>query len=47
MISGDRQEDVRGFHRNLEFVKIIVLKDFRMIERAFDHRLGARLAVFF
>jgi len=33
--------------RYLEFVKVIILQDLDVIHAAFDHRVGARLTVFF
>jgi hypothetical protein len=46
-IGGDREEDVAGFDRDLIFVEIMVLQQLDMVERAFDERLGAGLAIFF
>ena len=46
-IGGDGEEDVRRFHRDLEFVKVAVLQQLDMVERRFDQRLGAGLAIFF
>ena len=45
LIRRDGEEDVGGFHADLEFVEIVVLQDARVVERAFDHRLGTRFAV--
>ena len=47
LIGGGGEEHVRGFAADLELVKIVVLQDFDMIEPAFHHRIGARLAVLF
>jgi len=47
LIGGDRQEGVGRLHRNLELVKIQILKDAGVVQRAFNHRIGAGLAVFF
>ena len=46
LIGGDGEEHVGGFHRDLVFAKAMVLEDADMVERAFDQRLGARLAIF-
>jgi hypothetical protein len=46
LIGGDREEHVGGLAGYLEFEEVVVLEDARMGERAFDHRLRARLAVF-
>jgi len=46
LIGGHGQEDVGRLHADLEVVEIVILQDARMVERAFDHRLGAGLAVF-
>ena len=47
MIGGDREEHVARLHRDLIFVEVVVLEQLDMIERAFDQRLGAGLAIFF
>src|SRR3990167_2750595 len=46
-VGSDREEYVRGLHRHFVFVKIVVLQQLDMIERAFDEGLGAGLAVLF
>ena len=46
LIGGDREEDVGRLHADLEFAEVVVFEDARVVERALDHRLGARLAVF-
>ena len=46
LIGGDREEDVGRLHADLEFVEVVVLQDACVVERAFDHRLRAGLAVF-
>ena len=45
LVGRHREEDVGRLHADLELVEIVVLQDARMVERRFDHRLGARLAV--
>ena len=47
MIGRDGEEHVAGLHRHLVFVEIVVLQQLDVIERAFDQRVGAGLAVFF
>ena len=47
LIGGDGEEHVGRLHRHLVFVEIVVLQQLDMVERAFDQRLGAGLAVFF
>ena len=46
-IGRNRQKDVRRLHRNLIFVEIMILKQLDMVQRAFNQRLGAWLAIFF
>ena len=46
-IGSDREEDVGGLHRDLIFVEIAILQQLDMVERRFDQRLRARLAIFF
>ena len=46
LIGSRREEDIGGFHRDLEFVEVIVLQDLDVIHPALDHRIRARLAVF-
>ena len=46
-IGGDREEHVACLHRDLIFVEILVLQQLDMVERAFDQRFGAGLAIFF
>jgi hypothetical protein len=45
LIGGDREKHVGGFARDLELEEIVVLEDLGVVERALDHRLGARLAI--
>jgi hypothetical protein len=45
LIGRDRQEHVRGLHADLEIEEIVILEDLRVVERGFDHRLRARLAI--
>ena len=45
LIGGDREKHVGGLARDLELEEIVVLEDLGVVERALDHRLGARLAV--
>ena len=47
MIGGDREEHVARLHRHLVFVEVVVLQQLDVVERAFDQRFGAGLAVFF
>ena len=47
LIGGDGQEGVGRLHRNLELVEVVVLEDAGVVQRAFDHGVGAGLAVFF
>ena len=47
LIGGDREEHVAGLDRDFVFVKIVVLQQLDVVERAFDQRLGTGLAVFF
>src|SRR3954470_24141295 len=47
LISSDREEYVAGFDRHFIVAKPMVLEDPDMIERAFDQRLRAWLAIFF
>ena len=47
LIGGDGEEDVGRLHRHLIFAEIMVLEQPDMVERAFDQRLGAGLAIFF
>ena len=46
LVCGDGKEDVRGLHRNLEFMKIIILENSRMFERRFHQRLRTGLGIF-
>ena len=46
VIGGHRKKHVACLHSHLEFVEIVVLQQLDVIERAFDQRLGAGLAVF-
>ena len=45
LIGGDREKYVGGFARDLELEEVVVFEDLGVVERAFDHRLGARLAI--
>ena len=45
LVGRDRQEDVRCLDADLELVEVVVLQHLGVIERAFHHRLGARLPV--
>ena len=45
LIRRNRQEDVGRLHADLELMEIVILQDARVIERRFDHRLRAGLAV--
>src|SRR5438132_10957570 len=45
LISGDGEKHVGALARDLELEEIIVLEDPGVVERALDHRFGARLAV--
>ncbi len=47
LIGGHREELVGRLHRDLVFVKIMILQDLDMIERTFDQRFRAGLAIFF
>ena len=47
VIGGDGEEQVRRLHRDLVIAEVVVLEDADMVERAFDQRLGAGLAIFF
>ena len=47
LIGGDGEEHVARLHRDLVVAEIVVLEDADMVERAFDQRLGAGLAIFF
>ena len=47
LVGGDGEEHVARFHRDLIVAKAVVLEDPDMVERAFDQRLGTRLAIFF
>ena len=46
VIGGHREEHVARLHRHLELVEIVILQQLDMIERAFDQRFGAGLAIF-
>ena len=46
LIGRHRQERVGRLHRNLVFVEIQVIENLGVVERAFDHRFGAGLAIF-
>src|SRR5207244_7908770 len=45
LVGRDRKKHVTGLHRHLVFAEAVVLEDADMVERAFDQRLGAGLAV--
>ena len=45
-VGGDGEEHVARLHRHLVFVEVVVLQQLDVVERAFDQRLGAGLAVF-
>ena len=47
VIGGDGQENIRGFDRNFIIVEAFVIEHAGVHERALDHRVGARLAIFF
>ena len=47
LVGGDGEEHVARLHRDLVIAEAVVLEDPDMVERAFDQRLGARLAIFF
>lgn len=47
VIGSHGQKHIAGFHRDLEFVEIVILQQLDVIERAFDQGFGAGLAVFF
>ncbi len=47
VIGRHRHERVAGLHRDLELVEVVVLQDAGVVQRALDHRVGARLAVLF
>ena len=47
LIGGDGEEHVAGLHRDLIVAEVVVLENADMVERAFDQRLGAGLAIFF
>ena len=46
LVGGDGEEHVARLHRDLIFAEAVVLEDADMVERAFDQRLGAGLAIF-
>ena len=46
LVCGCCHEYVRRFTADLEFVEIVVLQDFDMVQATFDHRIWAWLAVF-
>ena len=46
LVGGDGEEHVARLHRDLIFAEVVVLEDADMVERAFDQRLGAGLAIF-
>ena len=46
LVGGDGEEDVAGFDRDLILAEAVVLENADMVERAFDQRLGAGLAIF-
>ncbi len=46
LIRRHRQEHVGRLHADLEVVEIVLLKDVRVVQRAFHQRLGVRFAVF-
>ena len=46
LVGGDGEEHVARFDRDLIVAKAVVLEDPDMVERAFDQRLGAGLAIF-
>ena len=45
--SRSRQKNIRGLHTDFEFVEIIILQDFDMVQTAFDHRIRAGFPIFF
>ena len=45
-VGGDREEHVARLHRDLVLAETVVLEDADVVERAFDQRLGAGLAIF-
>ena len=45
LIGGDGEKHIGGLARDLELEEIIVFEDLSVVERALDHRLGARLAI--
>ena len=47
LVGGDREEHVGGFDRDLVVPEIMVLQNADMVERAFDQRFRAGLAIFF
>ena len=47
LVGGDREEQVAGLHRDLVVAEVMILEDADMVERAFDQRFGAGLAIFF
>ena len=46
LIGGGGEEYVARLHRNFELMKVAVLQQLDMVERAFDQRLGTRLPIF-
>src|SRR5205085_2220611 len=46
LIGGDGEELVGRLHRHLELVKVVILEQLDMVERALDQSLGAGLAIF-
>ena len=46
LIGGSGKKHVGCLAADLELVEIVVLKDLDVIQPAFDHRVGARLAIF-
>lgn len=46
LIRGGGEEYVARLHRNFELMKVAVLQQLDMVERAFDQRLRTRLPIF-
>ena len=46
-IGGHREENVRCLHRDFKFVEVMILQQLDMVQRTFNQRLRARLAIFF
>ena len=47
LVGGDGEEHVAGFDRHFVLAEVVVLEDPDMVERAFNQRLGAGLAILF